>query len=536
MPTKPLPWDLVNLVALILFISFNALIRIKENQISDDTRMQFASAQAWRQGYGVSILYADPNDLAKVTPRRVEFWPPGYAVFAGLFLQLTGDVQLSCFLVDILGLILFFIGWFLMARRLIPFTVPYFPALLMLPWAFGFMFKWIPTTDLIAMAWYVLGMAFLIQWVASTESRFKVGWLIACALAVFGACFFRFAYYPLAFVPAGILLAGALFGNRSWWRAGFLLLALTVVLVGGQVLYQQLVAGSMNYLSQRHQGSGSTIHWYNLEQFTPFVTRSIPGASLLPFSEPVSDILLILVLLIGSILVAWATKRLNEKARRVIYIWLGATWLAFLLNVAFMVFLSLRYPPESWGPWTYVQEIRYFALNMAITSAVLIFLLFWKGSPLPKYVRYGLYAVSIVVFAHSYAFGSFKKWVHESITPSEPLQTAAVVHRLVRENPGRVVFASDQVHNYWGNVPVTSMGMFGAMGGASIIHVEPLMKSHHCSKPVTVLVAIVHALPAGLDEFYRECKARQVGTVGEGIPLMQLSLPVTTAHSTTHRH
>jgi hypothetical protein len=72
----------------------------------------------------VSILYADPSDLAKVVPRVVEFWPPGYAVFAGTLLGLTGSVRGASYGVDLLGLVLFFTGWYLLGRRLIPFAFP----------------------------------------------------------------------------------------------------------------------------------------------------------------------------------------------------------------------------------------------------------------------------------------------------------------------------------------------------------------------------------------------------------------------------
>ncbi len=530
MPAKPFPWKYLNLLALVLFIGFNVLIRIKENQIYDDTRMQFANAQAWRQGYGVSLLYADPGDLAKVAPRVVEFWPPGYAVFAGTFLQLTGDVQLAHWLVDALGFVLFFGGWYLIGRRLVPFTAPYFPALLMLTWGFGFGFKWFPTVDLVAMSWHVFGMACLVEWIAGGESRRRAGWLIASGVAAFGACFFRFAYYPLTFVPAGLLLAGALLGNRRWWRPGLGLLALTTFLVGAQVLYQHYIAGSVNYLTQRHAGRGEGLHWYNLEQFTPFVTRAIPGSSLLGLYEKHNDALVLLLVLAGSAGVAWAARRLDGPARNVVYGWLGVAWGSFLLNVAFLVFLSLRYPPESWGPWTYVQEIRYFALNMVTVAAMLVFAACWKGSPVPRPLRYAQYAVAILVAVHAYAFAPFKSRVHEPVAPSQPFATAAQVHEQVRKARGPVVFATDQVNNYWDVIPMTSMGIFGAMGGAPIIQVATLMEAQPCSEPVTVLVVLANGHRAGIDDFYRRYNARQVGTV-DGVPLMQLSLPATTGRT-----
>jgi hypothetical protein len=531
MPAKPFPWKYLNLVALVLFIGFNVLIRVKENQMGDDTRMQFANAQAWRQGYGVSLLYADPTDLARVAPRVVEFWPPGYALFAGTALHFTDNLELVHWLVDSLGFVLFFGGWFLIGRRLIPFTAPYFPALLMLTWGFGYVFKWFPTVDFVAMSWHVFGMACLVEWIARGEGSRRTGWLIASGLAAFGACFFRFAYYLLTFVPAGVLLTGALLGNRRWWRPGLGLLAFTALLVGAQVLYQHYIAGSVNYLTQRHAGRGDGIHWYNLKQFTTFVTQSIPGSSLLRMPELASDIMLAVLVLAGTAGVTWAARRLEKPARQVVYGWLGLTWGSFVLNIAFLVFLSLRYPPESWGPWTYVQEIRYFALNMVTVGAMVVFLACWKGTPVPRFLRYVQYGVVIFIGAHAYAYASFKHRVHESITPSEPFTTAEVVYEQVRKAPGPVVFATDQVNNYWDVIPMTSMGIFGAMGGAAIIKADALVQSPRCSEPVTVLVAIVNAPPPGLDSLYSTYNARQVGTVGigfkEGIPLMQFTLPAT---------
>jgi hypothetical protein len=392
------------------------------------------------------------------------------------------------------------------------------------------MLQGLPTVDLVATGWYVLGMAFLIEWTAGAQNRHRAVWLVGCAVAVFGACFFRFAYYPLAFVPAGLLLAGAVLGNRHWWQPGLLVLVLTGGLVGAQILYQHFVARSVNYLSERHAASEAVIHWYNLKQFAPIVTRAIPGASQLPFSERVSDILLLLGLLAGSAAVARTVQHLNRPARQLLSLWLGVAWLSFWLNIAFMVFLSLKYPPESWGPWTYVQEVRYFSLNMSIVSGLLLFLIFWKGSPVPQFSRNLLYGVAVLVFIHAYVFGNFKHRVHEPTAYNEPLSTAAVVQQLVRNTPGQVVFASDHLHNYWGGAPASSMGMFGAMGGVAITHINSLIDSTPRSEPITVLAAVVETTPASLQTLYRERNARQVGIVG-GIPLMQFTLPATTGRT-----
>jgi hypothetical protein len=301
------------------------------------------------------------------------------------------------------------------------------------------------------------------------------------------------------------------------------------VLVGGQVLYQHFIAGSLNYVTERHAASQPQIHWYNLRQFTPFLTKAIPGANRLPFPEKATDLLLLLGLTVGCLVVLSEARKTTTYARQVLYTWLWVAFLAFWLNILFMVFLSLRYPPEQWGPWTYVQEVRYFGLNMAISCSLLMLVLFWKYRAIPKYLQYGLKAIALVIFAQGYAFGTFKYRVNEPIAPNEGLQIAAVMKHWVENSPGRVVLATDQVHNYWGNGDlVASMAIYGAIGGASICHIEPFIRSHYCSEPVTVLVALVYNTPPpGLDQLYREGNARQVGTVGKGIPLMRLSFPAT---------
>lgn len=530
MPKNSFSWKFINFVALVLFISFNIVIRYKENATGDDSLMQIASAQALRQGYGVSILYADSSDLAQVSPRVVEFWPPGYAVLAAAFLQVTDNVRFVHLFIDALGVILFFLAWYVIALRLICFTAPYFPSLLLLPWAFGFMLRWLPATDLLATALFICSMACLLSWIAHTNRTKKQVWLTLCAFAAFGACFIRFAYYPTAFVPAILLLTGAVIYRTNWWRPAIFLSGLTILLIGAQILYQHFIAGSVNYVSQRHAASQLTIHWYNLQQFTPFVTKSIPGASLLPFSESFTDWLLLLVLCIGCLSMLRITIRHNtyeEQSKQLLYGWLGLALLSFLVNILFMIFLSLRYPPEAWGPWTYVQEIRYFGLNMAIVSSLLVFLLFWKDWPFSKYGRYALKTMAVVIFLYSYAFGLFKIRANEKVYPNESLQTASAIQQWVKDSPRQVVFISDQVHNYWDNVPVTSMGMYGAMAGASIGHIQTLLKPYHCSQPITVLVAIVYAPPPGLEELYRSGNAQQVGTIGQNIPLMRLTLPAT---------
>jgi hypothetical protein len=159
---------------------------------------------------------------------------------------------------------------------------------------------------------------------------------------------------------------------------------------------------------------------------------------------------------------------------------------------------------------------------------MLLFLLYWKYWPFSKYGRYVLKSIALVIFVYSYSFGTFKVRINEQVRPNESLQTASTLQQWVKTHPRKVAFFSDQVHNYWDNVPVTSMGMYGAMAGAPIGHIGNLLKPYRCTDSVTVLVAIVYDPPQGLEELYRAGKAKQVGIVGQGIPLMELTLQPTT--------
>ena len=180
-----------------------------------DKLRQLATARQWAEGKGVSLAYAQTDDLASFRYVPVGVWPPGYAVLAGTFLKLGLDYVKASLLADLVGILFFFLGLFFIAKLLQPYLSPPFSVGLFLYFSVAYSpFRLIFSTDLLSLGFFISAFAlmlYLIQNAAKLPKKQVYLLALVMAALAFLPSFFRFSYYPLSFaLPSLMLLYGFL--------------------------------------------------------------------------------------------------------------------------------------------------------------------------------------------------------------------------------------------------------------------------------------------------------------------------------------
>lgn len=388
MPTAPFKytnlWPALNRASFWLAV----LIRVGEEYLlyrpSGDALMQTATTFNMLRGHGISMTYLNWSDLGSLRYEKLAAWPPGFAWVLAVFLPnhaTDGNILAAQAAVYLLGLLLLFGSWWYMLRLLQPTLYPWAPAVFFLYWGISSTpFHLLHHTDLPALACCTGGVACLLQQLATTSSP-RRSLLVAMAILSFAACLFRFAYYPLAFLPPLVLLL-------RWWRqpverhAALGALVLTGGLVGALVVYQKFVAGNAFYLTEFYHDPAWHLHFSNLRQFVPFPIGALLGVYQAPSLAGIS----LSCIVLGTVgLGVWHEDRATGLGhhRRLLF----AVWsLVGAATVAVLIALSLRYPPAmvTWftgGRWTYVADPRYFGPAMLILTALLLLMVLSRRTP-----------------------------------------------------------------------------------------------------------------------------------------------------------
>ena len=322
-----------------------------------DRLVQVEVARHLAAGRGWVRAVPAPDDLAAVTYRPEAGWPPGYALLVWPLHALSGDWFTAVAGGDALGLVLLFAGLWRLLRQLPGWRGAELAALAA-AWGLG----WAP--------WAYLGSTGLWAGAALLHALAALGrprWLEA-GLWLSLAILMRYAAYPLALLLP--LAAGLAPRPRPWGRAGLA----TALAVGPTLAFQLLmpVAGSL-YENPRLETART---WFpeHLLRMDVFPVKALvylhPPKLAAALGLPEGLVTLALWGLAAGVLVsaAWAWRRLPRG--------LAWTWAATAaLTIGPLVVLSLRVPPEVWGPaarWTYVMESRYYLPVMLLLPVLLV--------------------------------------------------------------------------------------------------------------------------------------------------------------------
>lgn len=370
-----------------------------------DKLRQLSTARQWAKGNGVTMAYAQTDDLANFSLVPIGSWPPGYAILIGtLFKFKLGYVE-AAIIADLIGIASFFFGLYLLIILLRPFTKPYFPSLVFIYFSISYSpFRLIFSTDLLSLGFFILSFALMLNIVVKAPelSSTKIYFLTFVVAALAFLCsFFRFSYYPLSFAIPFIILLYGMFKVKALRKPALFSFGAFLLFVFLLLSYQKYFTNSLNYLSDYYPEPFDHFQIKNLSKFDPVLAnaffpvfqlkRAIDYRIVLGLVSLFS-LFVIIVIFQGPI-----SKLINQLKRKVIEtnpisIFYSTGLVLCAVNILFLTALSLRFHPlpvewASDGLWTYVQETRYFAPTLTLIILFVLTVAFYNSKDYSRLIR-----------------------------------------------------------------------------------------------------------------------------------------------------
>lgn len=199
----------------------------------------------------MTIKYVHASDLSTEIYEPLNRWPPGYSLAVALVYFLTRDLVLSCVIVDIAGIILFFI----VARKLL--NILSFPRLISTVLLLFFACAIDPNiskpTDLLAMVaiLYSIYLCLVLFNNPGKPSTFGILMGIANTLPLF----LRYMYLPcIIIIPVVLIFLGVKTRRRRLTNTGWYSLCTSFILGSAIILFQKLYTGGSTYVFLQSHG------------------------------------------------------------------------------------------------------------------------------------------------------------------------------------------------------------------------------------------------------------------------------------------
>jgi len=365
---------------LLLALLFSAfLLRVNQEIVQPD----YYSDKAWQihasynilHGLGFNRSYADINDLSR---NRVEFilaWPPGYSLSLALVNLLIKDLLSSAFALEILAIAILLLSFHKLAALLAFDRRVYALILVSLCLPAHFIDR-LTSTDLLSLSVFQLGVCLALHGIKQARGRL---FFAALGVVCFLAGFLRYSYYPVLFaVPLSLLIIGLNIKNKSIFANGLTTASTAIACLVGLSLFQVMHSTTSwsPLQTTSHKPLFINLLHFNNFTFDTFFSRDesfgldllerghILNTRSLTFVSSFLALALLAILLHH--LVFQRRFLANNSQHNLINNYCLMAFLAIVLNVSSLVYLSLRYAPQTtWTAyWTYVQENRYFAPSM----------------------------------------------------------------------------------------------------------------------------------------------------------------------------
>jgi hypothetical protein len=381
----------VSVICFSLAIVIKILLFFYFQRIDADKLAQAMAGKNLAEGHGLTIKQVHVSNLSTERYEPLVGWPPAYSVFIAIIYSLIKDLDVSCFIIDIICIVLFFI---LLRKFLRQLDFPdYLINLLVLfnGCTITYYIEKSTPTDFLTLVIFVYNCYLTIK-VFSQKKPVLPGILLGFFNVLLA--WFRYMYIPVTFViPCVLLWNGWLKKDRKLLLYGTYTMALTLLGVIALLGFQE------PYVPTTERG----IFWSNLLVLDPVLFSSFMNLKFLLVQLNLQTGL-------SYITCAWILRAINIVPFLILLVllfysslkrkWLAAnTWQVFttigtLIGIGIFLVLALLslthngyYPPVSLF-WTYVSEDRYFIILQFI---IVILTAKW-------------------LFINTTAIFSFKKW------------------------------------------------------------------------------------------------------------------------------
>ncbi len=369
------------------------LVQLYHFTFGTDRALQLLAAKNFMGGHGISINQVMPADVAKEVYIPLTGWPPGYSIIVGAISFVTQQpVTVGGIFFDLFCVLLLLIH----CRKILLHLNCSVVVVNCYTIVFGFFlydFLRSSTTDLNALAFFMCSFSLALHFIKdSTKANVYAA---AIGIVSFLCGFTRYMFIPVAVViPLYLIFMGKVSGNKRILDGGVWATAVSLVLNGALLLFQNQYTGSAVFINETTRG----FYPGNLAQFYPVIITAFVDTgfyysiaqsfSLLKYGQHAE-----VIRLISFLLVCWfyvlSLKYFFKKRWRAVTLtdhFLATGGIASAITMGLLAALSIAYAPfiVAGSKWTFVLEARYFALPLVFVQLVFFVLLFQNWRRLKK--------------------------------------------------------------------------------------------------------------------------------------------------------
>lgn len=389
------------IVTLIVFIVAAAALNTWQLVLPNfhfDNSFSVAAAKNVAEGHGYTLKQVLPADVSQIIYDPLNKWPPGYSWLLVGLMKVTGaGVITALYIVNALMVLVFLAGLYCLLSAL-TFPARHINWFILFAGFFPYAFLGTWFADLAAVACFTLAIALILQ--AHNTGRHLYARAVAAALLCSYCIFLKYMYLPVAILPV-IVWGWYALRNRKRVQVRAALAGAVIVMGAAVALlwYQSVHSGQPVYVNPTGKGFfpghllyvGPLVPASIIDQ--EFLSMQMDRLPFLSYTTAKTAVRIVNYFLLAAL--CWWIIRCRAVKSLYAYIALIVT-----LAIAVMLsFLSLTFAPyltEFTPFWTYVEELRYYAIVIVFIQIWLYFI-----TRKPGIIRFVVIAVALVGTLHS---------------------------------------------------------------------------------------------------------------------------------------
>lgn len=496
------------MIFVVAIFCINAWQQVLPNFFYDNS-FAFAAAKQLYEGHGYSLPLTGIENLSAIHYQPIYQWPPGYSwLLAAVKWMTNTDWITATYLLNGFSVSLFLIvAWILLGLTNIPRWLT--NSWLLFAGCFPYPFLGIYFSDILSLTFFLSGVALIIYQV---KKNFNIFLSILSGILLAGCYALKFLYLPICLAPAVTIFV---YGRRNK-QAIFKKISLTSLLcsVAGIVfvfIYLKTQTGNGVYVNP----TGKGFFPQNLQHFGPVVPSalvdikwlSVQFSSLLhtPY-ESMNTVWkwinwLLLPFLVW-LVISLKKKQAGHHTKGLVSF--NLLTISSIVTISFIALLSLLLAPfrnQYISFWTYVQELRYYAVPVVfIQICMLLAIMYWR-SKLFLSICFVLFFVNV---SHGIYYLSKKIFIEKKygrVRSSEEQQVMAYEYVTAGNKTPTVICTDNEII---GN-------MASAAGAAILRNYKDINQPIKVSVRTRILVIIYDKLLHEIDPFMQMYQPKLIG-------------------------
>jgi len=350
-----------------------------------DEMAQYIAAKSVMEGHGTTLPFVMANDLSTPIYLPLKQFPEGYSYMIAPVWSLTGSLYFSVIFWQWLSILAYLFSFWLLYRLFETELNPSIRSAFLMITAFS-LSPWLyyKPTDLISVSFFLLAVTLFVYGITVKKGAYALFAILSGA--VLGVCMtLRYAYQPIMpLTTVAILVIGIWTKNKRIVFSSVLSLVTLAFVWGGFTLFLKM-PGNLPSEAQTQKLYIENLLQGDLTIFTkPFFDDRLISTALGKMGlGSLAKSMQILVSLSFFGLSLWLL--LSKKTIKLLFsnppkmVLLGSTFMAAVSSVGLLYLLSALAKPQEndyLHVWTYVRELRYYALFFVFFLILALFLVY----------------------------------------------------------------------------------------------------------------------------------------------------------------